>query len=163
MFAPAYQRRVNGGGSDYTDGQGRLWAADRAFTDGSWGYFWGGSASSTTNAIANTNDDPLYQTDHWWGASAEPGYKFSVANGQYQVTLKFAETSATAAGQRVFDVRVAGVTVLSYFDIFAVAGGANRAYDQTVTATVTDGLLRLAFIQRTGNPKINAIEITSLW
>ena len=45
-----------------------------------------------------------------------------MGNGTYQVTLKMVEDWATAAGQRKFDVRIEGKTVLTGFDIFAACG-----------------------------------------
>jgi hypothetical protein len=46
-----------------------------------------------------------------------------VPAGSYQVTLLFAETYWTAAGDRVFNVSINGTTVLSNFDIFLDSGG----------------------------------------
>jgi hypothetical protein len=45
----------------------------------------------------------------------------------------------TAPGERVFDVAINGQTVLHDFDIFAEAGGANVALDETFTVPVIDG------------------------
>ncbi len=48
-----------------------------------------------------------------------------------------------------------GVTVISNLDIFAAAGGSNRA----VTVDVPDGVLNIGFIHRgIGNPKVNAMR-----
>lgn len=40
-----------------------------------------------------------------------------------QITLYFQEPSATAAGQRVFDIVINGQTLMSDVDIYALAGG----------------------------------------
>ena len=45
-----------------------------------------------------------------------------VVNGSYDVTLHFAETYNTAAGQRRFNVSLQGQRVLEEFDIAATAG-----------------------------------------
>jgi hypothetical protein len=45
------------------------------------------------------------------------------------------------------------------FDIFAKAGGANRAYIETVPVEVTDGTFKITFTSNIENPAINAIEI----
>jgi|GEM_PF-5671708 len=155
-LVPAYTQRVNAGGSAYSN-DGLLWSADQWYTSyGSWGTT-GGSTYSTSAAIANTTDGTLYQSERWWAGNGS--YIFDLPNGTYRVTLKFAEIYYGAANQRKFDVRIEGTTVLSYFDVFAMAGGKNRAYDQTFTVTVTDNQLNVDFIQRIGAPKVNAIAV----
>lgn len=139
--------RANANGSAFTDGGGNAWSADRAYTAGGWGYdtLYGGASTST--AIAGTTDDLLYQgynLFHNWA-----GYTFDVANGTYQVTLKMVEDWANAAGQRMFDVRVEGTTVLAAFDIFASCG-AFTACDRTFTASVADGQLNVQFSMNGG-------------
>ncbi len=54
------------------------------------------------------------------------------------VTLYFAEIFHTAAERRTFDVTINGATVLTAFDIYAQAGGANRAIERTFNATADD-------------------------
>jgi hypothetical protein len=157
--ATPYEQRVNAGGLSYTDGAGKIWAKDKVFAAGSWGYV-GGAVSTTTSAIAGTTDDKLYQSERNWSASAQPGYRFTMPAGQYEVTLKFAETSKTAAGQRKFHVRLEGTRVLANYDIFAAAGAANKAAsDRVFTVAVTDGELTIDFIKVTDLPKVNAIQV----
>ena len=84
---PPVQDRI--ASTAFTDGAGRVWDADRAYgTTGPWGYTAGKAVSSTT-AVANTTDDPLYQKYRELAGE----YRFQVPNGSYQVTLKFAEFS----------------------------------------------------------------------
>ncbi len=45
----------------------------------------------------------------------------------WQVTLYFAEYIATAVGQRVFDIVINGATMATDVDIFALAGGQDKA------------------------------------
>ena len=45
------------------------------------------------------------------------------------------------------------------FDVFAKAGGARRAYVETVPVEVTDGKFRIEFTAKTENPAIKAIEL----
>ena len=135
-LAPLYVRRVNAGGASVHRHDGLVWAADKAFAAGSWGYT-GGAAGTTTAPISKTLDDKLYQSYRIWPASATPGYRFTVPNGRYEVRLKFAEPGATAAGQRRFSVKIEGATVLSNYDIFAAAGGKNiAAPDKVFTVNV---------------------------
>lgn len=155
--AALYALRVNAGGMPYT-GSGVIWEADRAYSAGQWGYV-GGSIYSTSAAIEGSSDAPLYQRERWWAGSG--GYRFDLANSTYQVTLKFAEIYASAPGQRLFDVRIEGALVLDRYDVFAAAGGKNRAVDRTFTVTVSDGQLNIDFVPRVGAPKINAIAITA--
>ena len=111
--------------------------------------------------IANTLDGTLYQTNRYWSVSASPAYRFTVANGTYEVALRFAETYRGAAGMRKFDVRVEGATVLAGFDIFVAAGGRNRAVDRVFTVPVSDGELTIDFMRLPGSdtPQINAIQV----
>ncbi len=159
----AYDQRVNCGGPEYTDTQGQTWAADKRYTTGSWGYI-GGTAYGVSATISGTDDDALYQRERYWSTSAQPGYRFAVPNGQYEVTLKFAETYFSAAGKRKFHVKIEGVRVLANFDIYSAAGAKNTAVDRVFTVNVTDGLLAIDFIKLSGydNPKINAIRVRSL-
>ena len=151
--------RVNANGPAFTDSGGKSWSADHAYSAGSWGYDTIYGSASTASAIAGTSDDALYQSynlfNNW------TGYKFDVANGTYQVTLKMVEDWANAAGQRKFDVRIEGTIVLSAFDIFA-ACGAFTACDRTFTATVGDGQLNVQFNMNGGANygTVSAIEVT---
>lgn len=48
------------------------------------------------------------------------------APGQYAVQLFFSELYFQSAGQRIFDLDIAGLPALSCFDIFLAAGGPDR-------------------------------------
>ncbi|GIH41478.1 hypothetical protein Mco01_44780 [Microbispora corallina] len=151
--------RADANGPAFTDGSGNTWSADKAYSSGSWGYDTLYGASSTSSPIAGTADDALYQTYNLF--SGWTGYKFDVANGTYQVTLKMVEDWANAAGQRRFDVRAEGVTVLTAFDIYA-ACGALTACDRTFTTTVSDGQLNVQFNMNGGAnyATVSAISVT---
>jgi chitinase len=151
--------RVNANGSSFTDSGGKAWSADQAYSAGSWGYDTVYGAASTPNAIAGTTDDTLYQSYNLFNNWA--GYKFDVANGTYQVTLKMVEDWANATGQRKFDVRAEGATVLTGFDIFASCG-AFTACDRTFSASVADGQLNVQFNMNGGAnyATVSAIEVT---
>lgn len=152
---PAYEMRVNCGGAQYTDGAGKIWQADKAFTTGSWGYEGGGGvADNSANGVAGTTDDTLYQFERW----GSPFYRFTLPNGTYQVTLKFAEMYFTGTGSRIFDVLIEGVTVVDNLDIVA-AVGAKTAHDVTVIVTVTDGRLDITSSATVDGALFNAISI----
>jgi predicted phage tail protein len=155
--AAAVAIRVNAGGPAYTDSAGNLWSADTGFNIGnplSW---------PTNLAIAGTSDPTLYRTERWDAPTAPAmTYSFTVPNGTYQVRLHFAENYAPLfnVGQRVFDVQIEGIVAIDNLDIFAAAG-ANTALIRSVTATVTDGQINIAFIHGVEDPEINAIEVLS--
>jgi len=139
--------RVNAGGPNYTDPQGNLWSADTATV---------GYAFSTTAVAGNTTTPTLYQTCRW---GSDFGYQFSVPNGSYTVTLKFAEPSRYGPGQRLFNVSLNGSMVLNNFDIFSAAGWM-VAIDKSFPVTVTDGQITLRFTAGLVDaPMINAIEV----
>ncbi len=151
--------RVNANGTGVTDASGVAWSADRAYSSGSWGYDTRYGSGSTGSAIAGTTDDTLYQSYNLFNNGS--GYKFDVADGSYQVTLKMVEDWANAAGQRKFDVRIEGTTVLTGFDIFASCGGFT-ACDRTFNATVSDGQLNISFTMNGGAnyATVSAIQVT---
>jgi len=136
------------GGSQYTDATGTIYKADANFT--------GGNAGTTAVAINGTTDDVLYQTERW-GASS---YNIPLANGNYNVTLKFAETYWGAAGKRLFDVTVGGITRISNLDVFAKVGK-NTAYDVVLPVTVSNGTLSIKFVNKLDNAKICAIKVAT--
>jgi hypothetical protein len=153
-----YEQRVNvGSTTTYTDGAGQVWAVDRAYgTTGPWGYTTGTAYSSTT-AVAGTADDPLYQKYR----EIVGEYRFQVPNGQYLVTLKFAEFTVTKATDRPMNITIEGVVVETGLSVYGVVGLAT-ALDRTYTANVSDGLLTIAFAKGTNarkNPAINAILV----
>jgi hypothetical protein len=146
-----FPARVNAGGGAYSGSGGRTWLADEGSLQG--GNF------STTAPISGTSDPALYQTARY-STTGTLTYAFGAPDGAYQVRLSFAELWYTSAGQRVFDVVINGVTVTSHLDVFAEAGGANKAYDRMYDVTVNGGLLAITLTSVTGNPNVNAIEIT---
>jgi chitinase len=141
---------VNAGGASFVDPSGQTWAADNGFT--------GGFTWSTTASVLNTNSSTLYQTCRY---AYSFGYTFAVPNGNYNVTLKFAEPSFTLPGQRVFNVALNGTAVLTNFDIVAQAGFL-RAIDKTFPVSVSNGAIAIQFSQGSANaPLVSAIEILS--
>ena len=138
----------NSGGGQYTDTSGNVYKADTDYS--------GGAAASTASAITGTSDPTLYQTERYGNFA----YNIPLANGNYNVTLKFAEIYWTAAGKRVFDVSMQGTQVISNLDIFAQAGK-NAAYDVTIPVSVSNGTLSISFTSVIDNAKVSAIEVTS--
>ncbi len=105
-------------------------------------------------AVSGTPDDELFHTER----TGDFSWQTSLANGNYSVTLFFAETVYQNAESRVFNVSAQGAAVLSDFDIFDAAGHA-QAHAESFPVTVADGNLTLAFTGTTGAAKLNAILI----
>ncbi len=138
---------TNAGGGQYTSQSGVVYKADT--------YYTGGTAASTTAAITGTSDPTLYQSERYGNFS----YNIPLANGNYTVTLKFAEIYWTAAGKRVFNVSMQGTQVISNLDIYSKAGK-NAAYDVTIPVSVTNGTLNIAFTSVVDYAKVSAIVVT---
>ncbi|PIY65432.1 hypothetical protein COY91_02380 [Candidatus Shapirobacteria bacterium CG_4_10_14_0_8_um_filter_39_15] len=136
---------VNVGGSAYGN-----WKADMGYTDG--------QTYSVTNPIANTNDQALYQTERY-NMSA---YRFNIPNGNYSVTLKFAEIyfMCNKINCRLFNVTIENQMVLINFDIFKEAGALYKAIDKTFITNVSDGQLNINFTTIKNASKISGIVIT---
>ena len=139
---------INSGGGQYTDASGVVYQADTDYS--------GGYPASTTAAITGTADPALYQSERYGNFS----YNIPLANGNYTVTLKFAEIYWTAAGHRIFDVSMQGTQVISNLDIFALAGK-DGAYDVSIPVSVTNGTLNIAFTSVADYAKISAIKVTT--
>ena len=149
LYQPAHPMviwTVNAGGPKYTDGQGIIYRGNTQFSIG--------YAYTTTAAIAGTTDDGLYQSERFGDFS----YGIPVANGDYLVTLKFAEIYWTQSGQRLFNVLLEGVKVISNLDLVAKVGP-NAAYDVTLPVHVTDGQLNIKFKSVVDYAKVSAIMV----
>lgn len=160
MEVPAYRQAVNAGGADYRDQEGELWAADRAYSPGGWGYLDRGKLVNTRSPIAGTADDPLYQN----ASSGLIEYRFDgLPAGEYELELRFAEIEGRPRGRRLFDVIVGGQLALPAHDI-AGAAGLLAADDQVVRVAVRSGQLSIRLVPRAnyGLPLINAIRLTAL-
>lgn len=135
----------------FTDSSGNMWLPDQGFD--------GGDVIDRDPAtvIAGTKDSALYLSERY----GMTGYTCKVPNGKYTARLHFAETfdGITGPGQRVFSFKVQEHEFKD-FDVWAKAGGPNRAYIETVPVEVTNGVFRIDFISNIENPEINAIELT---
>jgi len=159
--------RVNAGGSSVTatDG-GPNWSADTS-TSSSFRNT-GSSTSSYTGTVSLDSSVPagtpttLFNSERYDPAGGnEMMWTFPVTAGTpTQVRLYFANrcTCTQSPGQRVFDVRLDGQTVLDDFDMVAAAGATNRGVMRSFDIT-SDGTVNIDFIHGVENPQINAIEI----
>lgn len=139
---------VNIGGSGGTDASGHTWLPGANFTKN-------GNAASVTNTISGASSDLQFVYDtNQWGA-------FSIAipapsSGLYTVSILFAETYWSSSGQRVFNVSLQGIQVLSNYDIYTAAGASNTAVNATFTNVIVPSTLPYVLIS-TANVQDNAL------
>src|SRR5205085_1135703 len=83
-----------------------------------------------------------------------------VANDRYRVRLHFSENVHNGPGLRKFNVTINGVQVLTNFDIYATAGGMNRALVvEFLTNADANGKILVQFTTGTADvPQVNGIE-----
>lgn len=137
-------------------------ATPKPFYDGSFGcYDPGGTVFRTSARIKGTRKYSDYEEEDIYrdvrvGMKA---YRLTLPNGNYHARLKFCELQYASVGQRVFGVRVQGVTVTNRLDIVA-AVGKNTAYQLcSPDVKVTNGVLVIEFDHITGEPCIAAMSI----
>ena len=161
IAAEKFALRVNAGSEkEYKDKAGNDWKPAKEYIKGSGYGFVGGNVADrgADMKIEGTKDARIYQTEEY-GMEA---FKAEVPNGKYTVRLHFAETydGITAAGGRVFGVKVQGKEVLKDFDVFKTAGGLQKAIvKEFKDVEVTTGVLTVSFETKEQAPEINGIEI----
>ena len=139
---------INVGGNAYMASDGTNYIADDYFTSG--------SSYTSTNPINGTTDDVLYQSERY----GDPfSYAIPLANGNYYLTLKFAEVYQTATNERVLDVTVEGSLEINDLDIYAEAGK-DVAYDVMIPVNISDGELNISLTASVDNAKLSAILVS---
>ncbi|KAF9620656.1 hypothetical protein IFM89_013682 [Coptis chinensis] len=105
-------------------------------------------------------------------------YGFCLLNGNYTVSLHFAEimfindNTYRSLGRRIFDIFIQGILVLKDFNIEDEAGGVGKAVIKNFTAVVTGNTLEIRFywngkgttgipLKGTYGPLVSAISVTS--
>ena len=128
--------------------------------------FTGGSTKTVADTI-DTNaphaaSAPVYQSERW-GICTYTIPMPTLPRGQtYTVRLHFAETTYHAAGKRLFNADINGRRVLTDFDVYAEAGGENKALvkDFPGFAPLPNGSITIAFSRGSADePKISGIQI----
>ncbi len=96
-----------------------------------------------------------------------PRFAVTISNlpaGRYTIEVGAAETTATAAGARVFSVSAGDQVLATHFDPFAAAGGARKVATVRGTIEKVDdslrGPLQLEFAASIGRAKFNTVTIT---
>ncbi|XP_019079273.1 probable LRR receptor-like serine/threonine-protein kinase At1g56140 isoform X2 [Vitis vinifera] len=133
--------------------------------------------STSSSQFTNTLDSELFQTARISAGSLRY-YGLGLENGNYTLTLQFAETAIVnsnswkSLGRRVFDVYIQGDLVLKDFDIRKEAGGVSfQAVKKEFTAQVLENYIEIHLFwagkgtccvpaQGTYGPSISAISAT---
>jgi hypothetical protein len=87
------------------------------------------------------------------------GYDLLVPSGKYSLRLSFSEIGGAAPGQRVFDVRVNGTTVLERFDIAARHGANHAVAVEFKDIAVGEGRLFIEFAAVRGEPAVAGLQL----
>ncbi|KAK4836905.1 hypothetical protein QYF36_001229 [Acer negundo] len=193
MCCADYNFSIKAGGPQITSSNGIVFERDNE-TLGPASYFvtdtrrWGMSnvgsfagnnnpqyTSFSSSQFTNTLDSELFQTARI-SASSLRYYGLGLENGDYNVTLQFAETvnlyttGWRSVGRRVFDIYIQGNRVQKDFDIKKEAGGVpRRAIQRLFTARVSENYLEIHLFwagkgtccipaQGTYGPSISAIS-----
>ncbi len=151
---PAYAAgnlQINAGG-----GAAAPFIADTDFSGGRAGS--GTTKAIDTSKVTNPAPQAVYQADRIGN------FTYTIpsltAGASYMVRLHFAEIYWTAAGKRAFNVSINSSQVLSNFDIFATAGGADIGVVQQFSATAsTTGTFTIQFTTVKDNAQVNGIEV----
>src|SRR5262245_5017994 len=107
------------------------------------------------NGLTYGSGSTVYDT-HRYATDGNLRYEIPLANGAYDVTLRWREIFFNQSGARVFSPVVEG-TPLGNLDVYAVAQG--NAYSRTVHVTVSDGSLSIALGAVVQNPMLSAIDV----
>jgi len=156
--SPAMVRIKAGDISGYVSKDGQRYGSDMYFAGGNAGGVNPPDTAAGNRVSVLADDAQLYDSFR----QGDFTYRVPLPNGNYRVRLKFEEPTATAAGERVFDVAANEVMRLEAFDILAAAGASLKGVDRTFDAAVSDGMLVLAFRPRRGNALLSALSITPL-
>ena len=119
----------------------------------------GWQSSYTDAAVANTDDHELYKHQMWGQAGLIHIWR-GLTPGKITVKLYMDDGYMGGPGQRVFDVAINGTTVAKDLDIFAQAGGKDRALVETFVADAPEGTLRLSVPRvKSDNATLAAVEL----
>ncbi len=136
-------------------------AASGVFVADSWydvGSVWSTNATIDTTGASNPAPEAVYQTERYGNFTyTVPGL---TAGASYSVRLHFAEIYWNQPGERILNAAINGTPVLSNFDIFVAAGGADKAVVEQFPAVANaSGQIVIQFTSVKDNAKVSGIEI----
>jgi hypothetical protein len=137
-------------GRPQIDSAGHMWQPDRYFS-------FGGNWNRPQDFVARTSDPMLF--DHWRNGNFS--YAIPLRPGAYELHLYFVTGEPPSNGALTFSVSINYQRVLSGFDVYSDAMGANIA-DERIFRDVSpgsDGLLHLNFDSERGTALLSALEI----
>jgi hypothetical protein len=115
--------------------------------------------SDGDDAIAGTDDPALYRHQMWGQAGPIQTWR-GLAAGKVTVKIYLAESYQSAPNQRLFDIALNGQTVEKNLDIFARAGGKNRALILTYVVDAPGGKVQLSVPRvKADNATLAAVEL----
>jgi len=128
--------------------------------------FTGGNAKTVGDAMdvsaPHAAPPAVYQSERWGACTYALPLPPLPAGQSYTIRLHFAETTYHATNKRRFNVDIAGRRVLTDFDVFAEAGGANKALVRDFPGFAPDrsGHIVIAFTRGSADePKISGIQV----
>ena len=115
-----------------------------------------------TSGLTNPAPQAIYEHERYGNFTyTVPGLTAGV---QYAVRLHFAEYFWYVPRGRIFDVAINGTRVLTNFDIFSAAGGANKAIVEQFTAAANaSGQIAITFSTVADNAKVSGIEVLPVY
>jgi lysophospholipase L1-like esterase len=140
---------INAGSSSTVTYQGVQYQGDR--------YSSGGRTNSTSDPIAGTDEDALFQTERY-GTYA---YQVPVTEAMYSINLHFVELYWEGVGERSFSITVEGTPVLSNIDLYSQVGH-DTAFSTSVNDIfVSDGKLTIQLDTQVDNATLSGFAIYS--
>lgn len=119
----------------------------------------GWQSSYTDAAVANTDDQELYKHQMWGQAGLIHTWR-GLTPGKITIKLYMDDGYSSATAQRVFDIAINGTIIAKDLDIFAKAGGKDRALVETFVVDAPEGTIRLSVPRVTSdNATLAAVEL----
>lgn len=169
----------------YIDNQlHQLWMPAQVYQKGSWGTIGGTAFTGTNNRmsygsdknILGTDDDPVYQTQQ---VGLEQ-FKFDVPDGEYELTLYFAELIGGATKealaynldnnhvtekeeQRIFTVAVNGTVLLDKINLAKDYGYTTAVHKNTRVSAESGKGITIDFKAIEGKPVLNAVQLRKIY
>ncbi len=141
----------------YTDSKGQTWVSDRLAV--------GGQVVARSAEVTGADDPQLYAGERFGNFS----YTIPVTPGAYTVVMHMAERwlgpgqpgGKEGPGSRLFDILCNGVFLERTFDVYARAGGANKALTRTYRGIEPNhqGNIVLSFVPIKNFGIVSAIEV----
>jgi beta-galactosidase len=145
-----------GSNAEYIHETGSFWHADQPYKTGGWGYL--GEASRSAENLRNilgTEEDAVAQT----AREGMFGYRFGVADGEYEVDLWFVELKNAKPGDRVFDISINGAKSISGLDLAKEVGPFTLLSRKFRVSARDKGGIRIDLQPVTGQPIISGLRV----